>query len=150
MRYRKNTWVKKFLTALVIAVVLVALFLVSFTVTSMILKSNQAPDVPEIEEIAGASPTPKPTYEELERMVIEKDARIKELERQLGIGSGDLGDVIVPQQTIAPKPAQKPTQAPAPEVQPEPEVQPAPEVQSAADFAPVAEPVTESAPEVVQ
>ncbi|MBR2499749.1 MAG: hypothetical protein IKB60_01575 [Clostridia bacterium] len=108
MRYRKNTWAKKFLTALVIAVVLVALFLISFTVTSMILKSNQAPEIAETEE---ASPTPKPTYEELEKMVIEKDERIKELESLLGMGAVP---ELEPQTPIAPNSAPEPTAAPAP------------------------------------
>ena len=116
MRYRKNTWVKKFLTALVIAVVLVALFLISFTVTSMILKSNQAPDITgAVEE---ASPTPKPTYEELEKIAIERGERIKELESLLGMGAVP---ELESQSTIAPQPAKAtlaPTVAPAPTAAP--------------------------------
>ncbi len=73
-------------TALVVAGVialLVFLFFASFWITSFVLKAGQEPNIPGTEEIESPTPTEKPTWEQLEKMVLEKDEEIKSLKEEL-------------------------------------------------------------------
>lgn len=106
---KKSTAKKNALIALGVVLLLFALFALSFFVTSFLLQMNQAPD------ISGtvAEPTPKPTYEELEKMVIEKDERIKELEERLETYRSAAGNrVIEPTKAPTKAPSSSPSQAP--------------------------------------
>ncbi|MBR6729712.1 MAG: hypothetical protein IKL80_06085 [Clostridia bacterium] len=108
---------KKALLALGIVLLLVVLFFLSFFVTSLVLKANQEPLLP----VASAEPTPKPSYEELEQMVIEKNKEIEELERQLETYRGASGSsqsssaakTSQPVQTATAQPTAKPSVAPS-------------------------------------
>lgn len=79
--YGKKKQNKKILVLLGCVALLAVMFFLSFWITSLVLKSNQEP---VLDESVVVSPTPKPTYEELEKMVIEKEEEIKELKEQLG------------------------------------------------------------------
>lgn len=137
---------KKALLTVLIIVLLVILFMASFWITSMVLKANQQPNLPDV---PGASPTPKPTYEQLEKMVIEKDEEIKKLQEELeryrknggstsgsSTGSSKSSATSSSRATKAPsatkkataQPTKAPTPAPtqAPTKAPEPEVTQAP------------------------
>ena len=73
---------KKALLIIGIIVLLVLLFFLSFWITSMTLKSNQDPNV-AVTSGEPAVKTPKPSYKDLEQMVIEKDQKIAQLESEL-------------------------------------------------------------------
>lgn len=137
---------KKALLTVLIIVLSVILFKASFWISSMVLKANQQPNLPDV---PGASPTPKPTYEQLEKMVIEKDEEIKKLQEELELykknggstsgsstGSSKSSTTSSSRATKAPsatkkataQPTKAPTPAPtqAPTKAPEPEVTQAP------------------------
>ncbi|MBE7040072.1 MAG: hypothetical protein E7398_05035 [Ruminococcaceae bacterium] len=139
---RRKSTVKKFFCGLLIAAALVALFLVSFFVTKLVLDANQNPGSYSDGKHAEASATPKPTYEELEKMVIEKNKKIEDLEDELERYRGN-----AVQATISPL-----TQVPAQTQTPEPAKTPAPPVQTSAPTAspqtqaPVSAPVATKAP----
>ncbi len=87
---------KKFLLVLGVIVLLIALFFLSFWITSMSLRSNQEPDVATASGVpaasASASATPavdlkKLSKKELIVLVEEKDRKIKELEEEIAKGS---------------------------------------------------------------
>ncbi len=105
---RKNNKAAK---ALGVVILLVALFFISFWVTSLVLQLNQRPNIPQQENLA--EPTPKPTYEQLEKLVAEKEEKIKSLEAELEqYRSGSaIGE---PLSSSTQKPTEKPTQTPAP------------------------------------
>jgi len=107
---KKSSAKKNALIALGVVLLLFALFALSFFVTSFLLQLNQAPDLSGVV----AEPTPKPTYEELEKMVIEKNERIKELEERLETYRGAAGNRVTEGSTTAPTkaPTKAPTQAP--------------------------------------
>lgn len=107
---KKRSGGKRFLLVLLVAVALVALFLISFWVTSTVLKSNQEPNLSENSGIY-ASATPKPSYEELEDMVERKDKRIEELESELE-KLKKAAPTKTPASTKAPVATQAPTKAP--------------------------------------
>lgn len=112
-RYKKKSNGKKVLTVLLIIAGLIALFLVSFGITSMILDANKVPNVHEGGVVDDASPTPKPTYEELEEIVKEQQKKIEELESQLEKGKAPATKAPAPA-TKAPASAEKaPALAPA-------------------------------------
>lgn len=75
---QKSSGGKKALMTIGIIALLVILFMLSFWITSFVLKVNQQPTLPD-----AASPTPKPTYEQLEQMVIEKEEEIQKLQDEL-------------------------------------------------------------------
>ena len=110
---KKSSAKKNALVALGVVLLLFALFALSFFVTSFFLQLNQAPDLSGVV----AEPTPKPTYEELEKMVIEKDERIKELEERLETYRGAAGNRVTdptkaPSKAPTSTPSQAPTKAP--------------------------------------
>ncbi len=110
---KKSSAKKNALIALGVVLLLFALFALSFFVTSFVLQMNQAPDLSGVV----AEPTPKPTYEELEKMVIEKDERIKELEERLETYRGAAGNRVTestqaPSKAPTSSPSQAPTKAP--------------------------------------
>lgn len=129
---------------------LVLLFFLSFWITSMVLKVNQQPVLPQQEGVV-ASPTPKPTYEELEKMVIEKEAEVKKLEKELAqYRKSGSSATAKPAATNTPKATQAPTAAPtkAPTPAPTPAPTAAP-IQTAAPKstpAPTQTPVTPVSP----
>ena len=114
---KKTAKGKRALLAFGIILLLVVLFFLSFFVTSLVLKANQEPLLPA----ASAEPTPKPTYEELEQMVIEKNKEIEELERQLetyrsasgGNQAASPSKTSKPSQTATAQPSAKPSAAPS-------------------------------------
>ncbi|MBE7010395.1 MAG: hypothetical protein E7418_02760 [Ruminococcaceae bacterium] len=101
----KSSATKKALIALGVVLVLFALFMLSFFVTTYLLQLNQAPND------IGIEPTPKPSYEELEKMVIEKEERIQELEDRLETYRNAAGENKGKDQATA-KPTVKPTSSP--------------------------------------
>lgn len=141
---KRRSSAKTFFCGLLIAAALVALFLVSFFVTKLVLDVNQNPGSYNDGNHTEASATPKPSYEELEKMVIEKDKKIEDLEDELRRYKGNaVQATIAPTQqsttaTKAPEPTKTPaTATPAPTK--------APEVQTPA---PTKAPEPSSAPEV--
>lgn len=145
---RKSATKKFFICGLLIVAALVALFFVSFSITKLVLNSNQNPGLGDNGKYEEASATPKPTYEELEKMVIEKDKKIKDLEDELeryrenavqatispSAQSSDATQTSAPQQTKAPQE----TKAPAPTQTSAPTQIPAPATQTPATEAPAA------------
>ncbi len=124
---------KRALLTVGIIVLLIVLFFLSFWITSLVLKANQQPLLPQQGGVA-ATATPKPTYEELEKMVIEKEEKIKALEAELdryrgGAASSSTGKApAVTSQKPTAKPTQAPTKAPtqAPTIAPTKAPTPAP------------------------
>ncbi len=151
---RKSATKKFFICGLLIVAALVALFFVSFSITKLVLNSNQNPGLGDNGKYEEASATPKPTYEELEKMVIEKDKKIKDLEDELeryrenavqatispSAQSSDATQTSAPQQTKAPQETKVPqeTKAPAPTQTSAPTQIPAPATQTPATEAPAA------------
>lgn len=173
--HSKKTNKKKFLIPLLVAVSLVALFLISFGITSLVLDANQRPDVDEeIEETS--TPIPPDEFDD------DYSFDDEEMEDWYADGSSDIREESTPtkrpsssknnaaptskptqaqathaptqapaQPTKAPAavptqaPALAPTQAPAPAPAPEVEVAPAPEADPAP--APEADPAPEAATE---
>ncbi len=109
---QKRSGSKTALLTVGVIALLVVLFFLSFWVTSLILKANHEPVLPQ-HGVADASPTPKPTYEELEKMVIEKDKEIKTLEEELARYRGNSFQTEEPRATSQPLVTQAPTEAPA-------------------------------------
>ena len=111
---RRKSTVKKFFCGLLIAAALVALFFVSYSVTKLVLNANQNPGSYSDGKHAEASATPKPTYEELEKMVIEKNKKIEDLEDELERYRGNAVQATIypsseiPTQTKAPEPTKTP------------------------------------------
>ncbi len=81
---KRNAYSSKQKPLLVVGVLalLIILFFLSFWITGLILKVNQNPEIPEQVGVE-ATATPKPTYEELEKMVIEQQETIEMLEEEL-------------------------------------------------------------------
>lgn len=109
---------KKFLFVLGVIVLLVALFFLSFWVTSMSLRFNQEPDNSVSSGLPVATNTPtvdlrKLSKKELIALVEEKDEKIKELEDELEKGSISTQAPIVTtkpsQATIQPATTSKPS-----------------------------------------
>lgn len=101
---------KKALLTVGTIVLLIVLFFLSFWITSLVLKANQEPLLPQQ---GGVSATPKPTYEELEKMVIEKEEKIKALEAELDRSRrGSVSSLTGTEPSASQKPTAKPTQAP--------------------------------------
>lgn len=120
---KRKSAARKFFSGLLVALALVALFLISFFVTKLVLNINQNPGSYKGAEYEEATATPKPTYEELEKIVKEKDKEIEKLKDELTRYKGNaVQPTIAPsatQSTSKPKatsaPAEKPkaTSAPA-------------------------------------
>ena len=98
---KRKSAARKFLSGLIVAIALVALFLISFFVTKLVLNINQNPTGYDESKYEEATATPKPTYEELEKIVKEKDKEIKRLEDEL---TRYKGNAVQP--TIAPSASQ--------------------------------------------
>lgn len=139
----KSSGGKKFLLAIGVIVLLVMLFFLSFWVTSMILKMNQNPVIPQGSD-AVVSPTPKPTYEELETRVAEQQEEIEKLEKELA--QYRLGGSPAPTATMAPAASAKPkaSATPAPSAKPsaKPSVKPSVKPTVAPTTAPTVAPTT--------
>jgi len=101
---------RKFLLAAGVIALLILLFFLSFWITGMVLKSGQNPGLPQGGD-AVVSPTPKPTYEQLEKTVIEQNKRIQELEQELANyrpGTPRPSATPVPITTVPPRASQTP------------------------------------------
>lgn len=115
----------KFLKGVLVVGILVALFFISFWITSLVLDANQKSktDTEELQESA----TPKPTYEELEEIIEEKDKKIEELEEELEkYKSQDNNNTVSETQTPSPTPTPATTQTPTSTQTPKPSQTPAP------------------------
>lgn len=111
----KTAGSKKALFAAGVILLLVVLFFLSFWITGLVLKANQEPLLPG--GVSAPAPTEKPTYEELEEMVIEKDKEIQRLEEELDryrdkddSGTGSNSDRPL---SSTQKPSSAPTKSPA-------------------------------------
>ncbi|MBQ4518585.1 MAG: hypothetical protein II997_08390 [Clostridia bacterium] len=151
----KSSGGKKILLTIGVLALLVLLFFLSFWITGIVLRANQGPLISQEATETGA-PTPKPTYEELEKTVIEQNERIEELEKELA--SYRLDGTPAPNKTTAPsfttgqnptakpketpvaKPSVKPTAKPTAVPTAKPTVAPTP-VPTAAPAAPTKTPV---------
>lgn len=83
---------KKFLLGLGIVLLLIALFFLSFFVTTLSLRANREPVIPEASGVPAASATPSVDYSKLSKkelieLVKEKDEQIAELEKELSTGA---------------------------------------------------------------
>ncbi|MBE7048064.1 MAG: hypothetical protein E7393_01630 [Ruminococcaceae bacterium] len=117
-RRAKSSGNPKALLVVGVLLLLVVLFFLSFWITGMVLKANQQPYLPEQGGVA-ATATPKPSYEDLEKMIIEKENKIKSLQAELDeYRRGALASSSVP--AITAKPTVEPTTIPtvAPTVAP--------------------------------
>ncbi len=114
----------KAITGVVVVLVLVVLFFASFWVTSLILKANRNPLIPHSSASSG-KPTEKLTYEQMEKLLAEKEVEIEKLKKELewyrkndkGKEPASIGNVA----TKAPsaEPSDKPEETKAPEKSPE-------------------------------
>lgn len=119
---------KKFLLALGVIVLLIALFFLSFWITTMSLRSNQDPDVVTETGVPAASAeataTPKVDLKKLSKkelivLVEQKDRKIKELEEELDKGSVSTQapiSAVKPSATAKPSETAKATATPKPAV----------------------------------
>ncbi len=103
---------KRALFVVGVVAALVALFFLSFWVTSLVLKSGQNNLIPQQPGIEDPSPTPKPSYKDLEKMVIEKDEEIRELKKELAELRGEEVEDESPtaKPTASPKPSESPSE----------------------------------------
>lgn len=75
---------KKTMLAVVgIIALLVVLFFMSFWITGLLLQGGRDVSLPQQPAVESAKPTPKPTYEQLEKQLAEKEAEIERLTREL-------------------------------------------------------------------
>lgn len=93
---------------------LIILFLVSFWATGLILKLSQGTLFAKYDD--GHYETSKPTYEQLEKMVEERDAKIASLEIELERYRSQGNDTELAPSTLVPE---------TPEITEEPETEPA-------------------------
>lgn len=135
----KTSGGKKFLLTIGVIVLLVLLFFLSFWITGMVLRANQNPGIPQ-GTTADVSPTPKPTYEELEKRVIEQEEKIEELEKELA--SYRSGSTPAPSATSAPSfsTGAKPTTKPSATSSAKPVAKPSAAPTAKPTVAPVAKP----------
>lgn len=106
----KNRKNNKTARALGVVILLIALFFISFWVTSLVLQFNQRPNIPKQENLAET--TTKPTYEQLEKLVMEKDEKIKNLEAELERYRNG-SSIDQPLSSATQQPAEKPAETPA-------------------------------------
>ena len=103
---------KTALIAVGVIALLVFLFFASFWITSFVLKAGQEPNIPSVEDIENPTPTEKPTWEQLEKMVIEKDKEINSLKEELELYRSGGNRTPVPAITGAPGKTSRPSPSP--------------------------------------
>lgn len=107
-RVARKSGKKTMLFSVGVIVLLVVLFFLSFWITGLVLKAGQGISVPGQPGIESAKPTPKPTYEELEKLLEEKNEEIERLTRELEqYRDGDGSDKPLSTTSSTPKPAEK-------------------------------------------
>ena len=144
-RSPKSSFKRALLLTVVALASLVVLFFLSFWITSLSLKASQGTLFSKQSDIVAPSKTTKPTYEQLEQMVADKDREIKRLEEELARYHGDSPAVS---ETPAPAatPSSKPTKTPAPTKTPEPTKTPTPSNSPSPSVAPTKTPEPSKAP----
>ena len=124
----------KALTGVFIVVALVVLFLGSFWITSLVLKANQNPILPQTSGSSSGKPTEKLTYEQMEKLLAEKEKEIAKLEEELewyrkndqGKEPANIGGAAT--QTPSAKPSEQPKTENEPTKAPEKTKTPSPTV----------------------
>jgi len=108
-RSSKSSFKRAMLLTVIALASLIVLFFLSFWITSLSLKTSQGTLPSAKNGVASPSAAAKPTYEQLEQMLAEKDREIQRLKEELVRLGGE-----TPAPSASPAPSAEPTKTPAP------------------------------------